>query len=198
MTGTVLVTGFSRCGTTLAMTMLAHGGFPVVGEWPYEVPETMQPWRLAFANSCDGCAVKVLEPLHFTPPRAAYHVILMRREPQAQAESHRRFLRMVAGVPVPRDYVSKLAKALPGLYRDAERMFREWGASVNVTDFEAVIGAPERTANRWQNFLDTPLDIAGMVSAVVPRTPRLAPELLEPSLMARFGGARVRDGEPQG
>jgi hypothetical protein len=185
---TVLVTGFSRCGTTLAMTMLAAGGFPVVGKWPYEVPETLRtPWRREFAAQCAGRAVKVLEPIHFPPPAAPYRVIPMRRDPEAQAQSHRRFLRTVAGIPVPRDYVPKLARTLPGLYRQAEQMFTAWGASVTVEAFEDVIGAPERTARRWQIVLDAPLDIARMVSVVVPRSPGLAPELLEPALMERFG-----------
>lgn len=185
---TVLVTGFSRCGTTMAMTMLAHGGFPVLGPYPYEDHRTTcPPWDAALIADAEGRAVKVLEPLEFTPPPAPYCVILMRRNFTAQAESHRRFLRMIGGMTVDRGYVNRLAAELPSLHAKARRMFAGWGCEVLELRFEDVICEPDAAADRLVDFVGVPLDRKAMAAAVVCRIPGLAPVLMEPKLLERFG-----------
>lgn len=90
----LIVTGFGRCGTTMVMTMLDAGGFPVAGPRPaYEVAAAMGVGRLDhdWMDWQTGRAVKVIDPttcpLHRYPFRVPPVVICLQRDLTQQARS---------------------------------------------------------------------------------------------------------------
>ena len=181
-----VVTGSSRCGTSLMMRMLHAGGVPVYCE-PGNVGisfETNQAVRLpaahAWLNECEGKAVKILEPTTFRPPSGpTYRFILMQRDVWEQAKSQVKFLRVVGGIRAVRmEDVPRLAR---GLVQDYPKMleFLQGLGLVLPLRFEEVLAEPGLMARTVQAFLGRPLDTDKMAAQVFPRDPRCLKGLLE-------------------
>lgn len=98
----LFVAGFGRCGTTMMMTMLDRGGFPVVGPRPaYEVGE-MSPMAKPdpqWLRACAGKAVKWIDPIKARISRndlpTAPVIIHMDRDKRNMAASQVKFLSML-------------------------------------------------------------------------------------------------------
>ncbi len=95
----LFVAGLGRCGTTMAMTMLDAGGFPVTGPRPaYELPDHWRAGRpdMDWLRDQHGRAVKWIDPtLHFTlPGRLTVRpvIVLMTRRAREQARSQVKLL----------------------------------------------------------------------------------------------------------
>ena len=90
----LMVAGQGRCGTTMMMSMLDHGGFPVTGQAPaYELDEMCPRRQMDYrwlANQT-GHAVKWLSPLVVRLSRVALPVplviIAMERDEREQGAS---------------------------------------------------------------------------------------------------------------
>jgi hypothetical protein len=115
----IMVAGLGRCGTSLALQMLAAGGVDCVGPYPsFEDAEHDQLRRTApaeWAARAAGKAVKVLDPHRNPPPIGpAYRVLWLFRDWADQARSQ---LKMV-GAPQSRANRKRMERLL---HADTER-----------------------------------------------------------------------------
>lgn len=185
----VVVTGSTRCGTSLVMGMLHAGGLPVHAEnhIAYEHVDVLGlPDETAWLDRCAGKAVKALEPLHHRLPAGRrYRFVLMKRDPVEQAKSQVKFMRLVGGVRVGDDAVQLLAESLRQDYPRMLGHLTDLGPVVTLR-FEEVLADPPRAARLLASFLNfaEPLDVAAMAARVRPRGPECLPGLLELDLMA--------------
>jgi hypothetical protein len=182
----VMVSGLGRCGSSLAMQMLAAGGLPCVGRFPaYEDGRVLAPRLDAdWLRTLGGHAVKVIDPhLHAWPREVPRVVVWCDRDPVEQARSQAKFLSILAGATVDRSTVRALASSCRRDRASNLRSFQR--APLLVLRFEDVIARPRREAVRLNQFLGGGLDPDAMTAAVRPRGAACAPGLaLEAELIA--------------
>ncbi len=183
----VIVSGFGRCGSSVVMQMLEAGGFPCVGDFPsFEDMHVavMGPIDRAWFLSHSGRAMKVLDPHQNLIPRdVPVRAIWLDRDVIQQARSHAKFLRLVAGMPIPDDYPRNVAESLrkdrPGIYA-----YLGNGPVLTLT-FERVLAAPAAMAAEINRFVCGHLDESAMAKAVRWRPALCAPGMdMELSLIA--------------
>lgn len=168
----VIVAGIARSGLTATCHMLAAGGLRVAGEHPayepYPIGET--PW-----GRINGQAVKLVDShLHFPPP-GEYAVIRLRRDLQEQCRS---FDKLVGALGLP---AANPADTIASFKRDYAKIDAWAGkqmASLTL-EFEELITSPLQTALNLQSFLGIPLDSDAAAAAVLRRSPKCHPQLLE-------------------
>lgn len=185
-----IVTGFQRCGSSLMMQMLAAGGMPTFSdeEMGYPAFETHRqhaaPDPVWFA-SCDGKALKWLEPQHTMPPPVdcELRVLWMKRDYDQQAKSAVKFMRLVGGVHLPGAARRQMAASYRTNEKAALRLWLQRAARVLVVDFEDVLANPYKSAMAVSLFLNVPLDTQAMGKQVRVRPPECLDGLLELALI---------------
>lgn len=101
----LFVAGFGRCGTTMVMTMLDRGGFPVAGRAPDYEDDSMMPGRIDhhWLRAQTGKAVKWIAPLEAkirSADLAAPPVIIhLNRDKREMAASQVKMASAFTGVP---------------------------------------------------------------------------------------------------
>lgn len=99
----IVVTGFSRCGSTMTMRMLYEGGIKVYADnnASFETDKIKDlPARIDWIDETKGKAFKLLEPKHFTLPRdRRYRFIALTRDANEQTASHSYFLELLGVLP---------------------------------------------------------------------------------------------------
>jgi hypothetical protein len=145
----LFVAGLGRCGTTMVMTMLDRGGFPVAGDRPdYEVA-TMMPGRvdLAWVRRQAGSAVKWVDPLSARISRNDLPVrpviIHMDRTTREQALSQIKLL----GIPTSRNLRRRWTKSLVSDKARLRALLDHTGTTYSFT-FEWVLDQPEQAAQK--------------------------------------------------
>lgn len=145
----LFVVGLGRCGTTMMMTMLDAGGFPVVGPRPsYEPAERWKPGRFDFdwLAGCGGRAVKWIDPTAYPVaslsrmlPRPPV-IILMERKTREQARSQVKLMR-AGGTQLGRMHEKAMERAV---LRDAPVLRAQLGEQGRVYrfQFEDVLAEP--------------------------------------------------------
>jgi hypothetical protein len=180
---TVGVCGFGRCGSTMAMAVLAAGGVPTVAgadershEMPLDLVQALPPAAL------EGHAVKLLDAvLHPAdtplPTLAAWRFMWLDRDPHQQARSQVKLLRGI-GVRVPTSAVDAIERSY---VPDRPRALAALGAlgPVHVDSYERALDDPAGFAARLAEFLhpDLPFDPAATAGVVHHRRARCAPTL---------------------
>ena len=185
-----VVCGLPRSGTTLMMNMLHAGGMEVYAQNMNSF-ETIKNIELPkfdhFLYDCRGKAVKILDPLYFTPPRSKhnYRFIWMKRAPEEIAKSQFKFFKLsnpdaVMGL---NDLV-RLSNKFRDVTKASLEMLRKYkNSSVLVVDFEDVLKAPVILAFRVAKFLDLPLDANSMECVVIERGPGCLDGWIEPQIV---------------
>jgi hypothetical protein len=173
---TVVVSGFGRCGTSMVMQMLHAGGFQCIGHFPdYEVEQAKNP-SAEFIASCAGRAVKVLDPQRVGLP-GDVRLIWLKRDEQQQADSHAKFLSILAGIHLSRKERRSLAKQFTDDFTSARRVVgkRPW----LLLRFEDTLSDPTHAAQQLATFLAPvgALDVPTAAAAVYPRGPACQPDL---------------------
>lgn len=184
----LFVAGFGRCGTTMVMTMLDKGGFPVSGPRPaYETSE-MALGRVdhAWVRAQAGRAVKWIDPLK-APIRpedlqgTPAVILMLRRNAREQAASQVKMASTFAGAindrRTRRAFESDIVKATPAL-----RMHLSALGPVYVLEFEDILADPLRAAGQLEELIFDHFDWWGFAvdkAAIVPisRSPKCAPDL---------------------
>lgn len=188
----LFVAGLGRCGTTMMMTMLDAGGFPVTG--PRSSYEPIQHWHMGrpdpvWIAAQGGKAVKWIDPTKF---RAGMRnllpvepiIILMERDPREQARSQVKLLADLIGTD------RRIVKAMErSIRRDTplvRAQMRALGA-VYPFRFEDVLKAPLMVASQLRAILDhnfgTLFDAGTAARAVIPRHPSCAPDMAMESMI---------------
>lgn len=172
----VVVTGFGRSGTTMAMHMLRAGGIPWVPGTHDESGEQDLPVRFVAGHASKHL---VTGPQHARsiPWWGQASVIWCTRNHREQARSMRKFL---AGADVDFPLTDSAAARQPGLdERDIWGWLRRSGVTPIVVDFDGALRDPWQAAHRLAEDLAemVRLDAPAMAAVIHRRSPRCAPDL---------------------
>lgn len=174
----LVVSGFARCGSSLAMQMLRAGGVRCVGKPPaFEDMRSAPhgPIEDGWFAKLAGRAVKVLEPaLNRIPARVPRRAIWLDRDPEEQARSYLRFLRVVHGV-APGDDGATIGKLARSLVRDRPRSIACLGVVPLIVPFERMLAQPAAVAEEISTFAGLDLDPAAMAAVVGQRSNEYGP-----------------------
>lgn len=129
---TIIVSGLTRCGSSMMMQMLYSGGCPVScaegnelisGEHADQL-STLREIALGLTN---GKAVKCLDPHHWPlPTDKEYIIIWMRRDFKEQSKSIAKFMQMLLGVKESRRALARrFENSLPHETRKCHRLLAE-------------------------------------------------------------------------
>lgn len=173
----IFVAGLGRCGTTLVMTMLDRGGFPV-GDYPpdYEALTPMVPGRVQAEalHPFAGQAVKWIDPtISHAPPGTRAMTIALDRDPIEQARSQLKLM----GLAGSRRQVRQVAASIRHDTTRCHRIVQALGPCLFFS-FELVLAQPLLAALRMRDFLADPaFDAAKAAAAVRRRSPACAANL---------------------
>ena len=199
----VIVHGLGRSGTSLAMQMLAAGGWPVVGTFPdYEVDHlnahrhgarTSRAGRIPIPADHLGRAMKLLWPAAWPWGEGAAVAILATRDPMAQAESQVKLMRaaLPPGFPIDasKRKLRQLAEANAEDTARARSLIQRAGVPLLEWPFLAVLRDPWKMAVRLSSFLDEHtgqgLNAERAAGMVIPRPPRCLSGMLEDLLIRK-------------
>lgn len=185
----LLVSGLGRCGTTLAMTMLDAGGFPVSGPRPAYEPS--QHWNMGLPDADwiraqEGKAVKwILGPLHRqkairnllpVPPV----IILLERNAREQARSQ---IKMIG--PSATKLGRRAEKAMERSIRRDMPIVRAHMRSLGTVyqwAFEDVLENPFWAGRALERIIghhfDRDFDVEMAIRTVLQRDPACRPDML--------------------
>lgn len=179
------VCGFGRCGSSMAMAMLAEGGVPTAGAvapGSYELTGggIEQAWTL----DLDGRCVKLLDSvLHREiPPAAAWRFVWLDRDPIQQGRSHVKFvlgLGLASLVELdggPEEAASRFAASYR---RDRPKAISRLHAAGRVTKlrYEDVLADPRAAAERLRREVWPTLGVDAAAAAVHDRDGTCRPDL---------------------
>lgn len=178
----VLVCGLGRCGTTLVMKMLHHGGCEVFADSlaSYEHNKVLaSPGDVAPALTLVGNrAAKIIDPQRWSwPDRMDARVIWVHRDRREQAKSQIKFLRFCGMNGIPDTAWRDVERSLQPDAARALRVLMGLCPVLRIT-FEGILSAPSSAASHIATFLlpERNLDVAKMASVVIPRHPSCAPD----------------------
>jgi hypothetical protein len=144
---TQLVCGFGRCGTSLAIQMLAAGGFPVAGEWPDFGPHESDHDQGTGVGGWDRLrdkTVNLLDPHRCTPlPRGPVRAVWRSRDYRQPASRQAKFGNITMGLPNDRRVMKFYEKSSAKDEPVAKGLLRRWtGSEVPTVRFEDMILRP--------------------------------------------------------
>ena len=190
----LFIAGAGRCGTTMVMTMLDKGGFPVAGSRPdYEIDQ-MSAGRVdhAWVRVQAGRAVKWIAP-DLSPIRPAdlqgvpAVTLMLHRDVREQAASVLKMGGMAEGRQARRAVVAGLRRSEPVIRSIVYAL-----GPVYHLDFESILLDPLRAAGRLEELIIDHFDRGFAIdkAAIVPiaRSPKCAPDLSFE--LGQVGGAR--------
>lgn len=177
-----IVSGLPRSGTSLAMQMLQAGGMAILTDG-VRSPDDQNPRGYheytpvnatrrdsAWVEQAVGKSVKVVSPLlKFLPPQFDYRVIHVTRHLGEVVASQRVMLARHGA-----DGAGVSTEELQNAYRRQIAEVRAWLAAQNhmqtlEIDYREILRDPREAADRIRLFLDVPLDVEAMASAVDPQ-----------------------------
>lgn len=185
----LFVAGFGRCGTTMMMTMLDRGGFPVVGPRPaYEVGE-MSPMAKPdpqWLRACAGKAVKWIDPIKARISRndlpTAPVIIHMDRDKRNMAASQVKMVSTFFPVAATNDRRTRRLFER-SLSADAPTLHGYLCATGMVYSFtfEWVLREPLAAAQKLAAIIDHEFDrgfdVAAAAAVPLPRSPECAADI---------------------
>lgn len=190
MKPTIIVSGLTRCGSSMMMQMLYSGGCPVSCEDGNELisgehSDQLSALKEIALGLADGKAIKCLDPHRFPlPPNRNYIIIWMSRDKKEQSKSIAKFLQMLLGVrESKRTLARKFEQTLGSETRQCWKLLEDH-ALIEVR-FEDVISNPHLEAERVANFIGMQLDIDRMASVVIQRSTDCYSGMLEVEIMER-------------
>ena len=187
---TIIVSGLTRCGSSMMMQMLYSGGCPVSCAEGNELisgehEDQLSTLREIALGVTYGKAIKVLDPHHWPlPPDKEYIIIWMRRDFKEQSKSIAKFMQMLLGVKESkRTLARKFEKSLPHETRKCHRLLADH--PIIEVRFEDVILNPHLESERVANFIGMQLDIDKMASVIINRPTDCYNGMMEIELIKR-------------
>lgn len=189
----VIVTGMSRCGSSMTMKMLHAGGMPVVCDnfVSYELNDgrkcrvrrkyAMPPIEPGhWLGDCQGKAVKVLDPHVFqVPPGFSYDFVFCTRDANEQATSMVKFLKAMGIAKGTLQEIYRLRSSL----LEEEPIIVPWlkdtypTCRLMVMSFEQTLRDPNAQAERLNTFFGGQMDAVAMAAVVHRRDFKCLPNL---------------------
>lgn len=171
------VCGFGRCGSSMAMAMLAAGGLPPAantGPPSYELPNIQRAYDIPLA----GRSVKLLDAvLRFGVPDApAWRFVWLDRDPVEQAKSTLKLMAAVDGGEFAPDAVDLLVRSFEADRPRALGRLRQHG-EVLVLQYERVLASPRKAAKLLRREVFPDLDVETAAAVVHDRTGRCRVDL---------------------
>lgn len=191
---TIVVSGLTRCGSSLMMQMLSSGGCPISCESGNELisgehSDQLSALKEIALGLTDGKAIKCLDPHRFPlPPNKKYVIIWMKRDFKEQAKSITKFMQMLLGVrESKRIMIRHFEKSLPTEMIKCHRLLSKY--PILEVEFENIINNPKEEAIKVADFLKdiVTLDTDKMVSVVIERSTGCYSGMLESVLVERYG-----------
>lgn len=175
-----VVSGLPRSGTSLLMQMLHAGGYPILSD-EHRPPDADNPrgyFELqqvralerdsSWIAAAEDKAIKVVSPLlHSLPSQHVYRVIFMRRDLDEVLASQERMLQR-RGQPTGPDRSLMHSHFARHLDTVTTWLAAQSHVSVRYFDYATVLSDAQQTALQISEFLQTPLDISSMATAVDP------------------------------
>lgn len=190
----LIVSGLGRCGTSMVMQLLDAGGIRCAGRAPAYEPERASPESFDpdFIASCAGGAVKLLDPYRVPVIQAPALVIWCRRDFMEQAKSQIKFVRLIFQIDVRSSAKEKMRKKLIEDHDKAWKWLSKMPERLAFMQvlFEDLIRDPVVAARAIGDFIRPhgfSLDDQAAATAVIPRTVRCLPGLLEIDQINRGG-----------
>lgn len=175
------VCGFGRCGSSMAMQMLAAGGLPHAGDTDPTSGELLggRGIREAWDVELPGRAVKLLDcVLHFgLPPAPGWRFVWLDRDPMEQAKSQLKFVQfLLGGLAEPEEQA--VARLVAGYHRDRPRALKLLRAAgpVQLVSYEWVLADPLFGAAQLA-FVWPDLDVSAAAAVVHQRDSSCRPDL---------------------
>lgn len=183
----VVVSGLARCGSSMTMQMLNAGGMKCFGQSPaWEDTRVCDlPREHNWLGGTLGGAVKILDPLTFTPPRGYnYRVIWLDRDTREQAKSWVKLERKLAEEEnrIPewtRRDVPRIRDMINSLRTRSVTLLNCIAVATLAIRFEWILKTPDVAADKINVFVGGGLDVRLMSSVVVKRRPECLKGLLE-------------------
>lgn len=175
----IVVAGFGRCVSTMAMHMLRAGGIPwVPGTHEVSGEQTLPVQFMAgYASKHLFTNVDHVRSVHWWP---RVTVLWCSRAPREQARSGLKFAEGF-GIPFPRISVSSLARQIEQWEREAAAFLVDSGAQLAHLDFDNALRDPvlasRMLADRLGLYVGAELDMRAMASVIHRRSPRCLPDL---------------------
>lgn len=179
MKTTVIVSGLTRCGSSLTMQMLHAGGMPISCDQGNESisgehATQLDALRVLSLGQADGMAIKCLDPHHFPiPPNRPYIILWCCRDFSEQAKSIAKFMGAVLGVKINRNGVKAISKSLPSETNECLKKLSKLGPIYKIR-FEDTIRTPEVVANSIATAVKevATLDVSKMPKVIIQRDPK--------------------------
>jgi len=185
----IVVSGLTRCGSSLMMQMLHAGGYPiscepgnenVSGEHSDQI-STLREIALGLA---DGKAVKSLDPLNFPLPSGKNYTFLwMQRNYYEQAKSITKFMKIFLGVNQNRRQTREIEASLPKETDQSIKYLSKLGI-VHRFNFEDCILKNDIVIDKL-SMIVSGLNTSPMKSVVVERDIKCYDGMLEAELIKR-------------
>jgi hypothetical protein len=175
-----VVSGLPRSGTSLLMQMLHAGGYQILCD-DHRLPDPDNPRGYlelekvrglerdaTWIAEAEGQAIKVVSYLlRYLPPGHEYRVIFMHRDLEEVLASQSRMLDRLGQPPGPESAL------MHAHFQRHLKSITEWASQqkqirIYNCEYSAVLQNPEAAAQAIAEFLETPLDIKQMASAVDP------------------------------
>lgn len=188
---TVIVSGLTRCGSSLTMQMLHAGGMPiscapgneaVSGEHDSQT----EALKILALGQAGGMAIKCLDPHRFLiPPNGNYIFLWCHRDFKEQAKSICKFSKAL-GIPINRNALKVIEKSLLPDTKDCLVKLKKLGP-VHKFLFEDTIIDPMIASTAIAFILKDviTLDVAKMAAVVIDRNTGCYDGFLETALIER-------------
>lgn len=189
---TIIVSGLTRCGSSLMMQMLYAGGCPISCEPGNEAisgehSDQLSALREIALGLTEGKAIKCLDPHNFPlPQNKDYLIIWMKRDFKEQAKSITKFMQMLLGVrESKRTMIRKLEKSLPIETLKCYHLLSSY--PILEVGFEDVINNAKKEAERVAAFVKevVQLDVNKMTTVIIDRSTDCYSGMLESEIIAR-------------
>lgn len=189
-TQAVIVSGLTRCGSSLTMQMLHAGGMPISCTPGNEAvsgehDDQLEALKLLATGGANGKAIKCLDPHRFPLPPGDYITIWCCRNFTEQAKSITKFMQGL-GLPTNRIQRRKIESSLPIETKDCINRLRKFGP-VHKYAFEDTIIDPIIAAKGLAYLLkdSITLDVNKMAAVVIPRDTKCYDGFLERQIIER-------------
>lgn len=186
----IIISGLSRCGSSLTMQMLHAGGMPISCAPGNEAvsgehDDQLEALKLLATGGANGKAIKCLDPHRFPLPPGNYITIWCCRNFNEQAKSITKFM-LGLGIPTNRRTRKEIEKSLPTETNECITRLRKFGPVYKYLFEDTIIDpliAAKGLAEILRDFIT--LDVDKMAAVVIQRDTKCYDGFMELQIIER-------------